>query len=66
MPDISTIIKSRRLRDCIMYGLIFVPEKAYIRLFNRAVVGKWPNLRNPQGYTWKRVHISYTWKMEKI
>ena len=53
MPDIRNIIKNRKIREKIMYGLSFLPDKAYVSLFYRAVVGRWPNLKNPQGFTEK-------------
>ena len=60
MPDIRTIIKSRKLRGKIMYGLKFLPDSIYVSLFYRAVTGKWPNLKNPKGYNeklqWIKLH----------
>ena len=53
MGDIRNIVKSRQLRDMIMYGLSVLPDRAYISLFYRAIIGKWPNLKNPTGYNEK-------------
>ena len=60
MPDIRTVIKSRNLRTKIMYGLSFLPDSWYVSLFYRAVIGRWPNLKDPKGYNeklqWIKLH----------
>lgn len=71
--DIRNIIKSRKVRSRIMYGLSFLPDAVYVSLFYRAVTGKWPNLNNPRGYNeklqWLKLHDKkgeYTILADKI
>ena len=58
--DIRKIIKNRKIRGKIMYGLSFLPDSVYISLFYKATTGEWPNLRHPSGYNeklqWLKIH----------
>ena len=71
--DIRKVIKNRKLRGTIMYGLSFLPDEMYVSLFYKAVVGKFPNLKNPKSYTeklqWLKLHDKhpeYTKLADKI
>ena len=51
--DMRTIIKSRKIRDTLMYGLRLLPDRLYVSLFYFALNGRFPNLRNPKRFTEK-------------
>ena len=51
--DMRKIIKSRKIRGYIMYGLKFLPDPLYVSLFYFAINGKFPNIKNPKKFTEK-------------
>lgn len=61
---VKSILKSRKLRGFIMDSLRFLPDALYISLFYWAATGKWPNLKNPQGFNeklqWLKLHEDYS------
>ena len=50
----------RQLRYKIMYGLSFLPDELYIKLFYFSISGKWLNLKKPKGFNekqnWLKLH----------
>ena len=44
---------SRNVRGKLMYGLSFLPDAPYLKLFYFTTTGKRLNLKNPQGYNEK-------------
>lgn len=51
---------SRDIRGKLMYGLSFLPDELYLKIFYFATTGKRLNLKNPQGYNeklqWLKIH----------
>lgn len=51
---------SRDVRGKLMYGLSFLPDAPYLKIFYFATTGKRLNLKNPQGYNeklqWLKIH----------
>lgn len=41
------------IREKLMYGLSFLPDKIYLQLFYFATTGNFINFRNPKGYNEK-------------
>ena len=50
----------RDIRGKLMYGLSFLPDAPYLKIFYFATTGKRLNLKNPQGYNeklqWLKIH----------
>lgn len=49
MLDLRKIM-SPKIRGKLMYGLSFLPDKPYLRLFYFSTTGKFLHFRNPKGY----------------
>lgn len=64
MLTVKKILKGRELRRFIMNSLRFLPDALYVSLFYWAATGKWPNLKNPQGFNeklqWLKLHEDYS------
>ena len=64
MLTVKKILKGRALRRFIMNSLRFLPDALYVSLFYWAATGKWPNLKNPQGFNeklqWLKLHEDYS------
>lgn len=54
----------RNMREKLMYGLRFLPDEPYIRLFYWAATGRHLNLKNPTGFNeklnWLKLHGNYS------
>ena len=55
-----------------MYGLSFLPDELYVKLFYFSISGKWMNLKNPKGFNekqnWLKIHdrhLEYTDLVDK-
>ncbi len=66
-------IFSRSVRGKIMYGLSFLPDKLYLRIFYFFTTGKMINFRNPKGFNeklqWLKVndrHPEYSKLVDKL
>lgn len=53
-------ILPRNIRGKMMYGLSFLPDELYVKLFYFSVSGKWMDLKNPKGFNekqnWLKIH----------
>lgn len=52
MFDLKKIL-GRNIREKLMYGLSFLPDKMYLQIFYFATTGKFINFKNPKGYNEK-------------
>lgn len=59
MIDLKRIL-SPGVRRNLMYGLFFLPDELYIKLFYFSISGKWMDLKNPKGFNekqnWLKLH----------
>ena len=53
-------ILPRNIRGKLMYGLSFLPDEPYVKLFYFSVSGQWMDLKNPKGFNekqnWLKIH----------
>lgn len=59
MMDLKKIL-SPSIRRNLMYGLSFIPDELYVKLFYFSISGKWMDLKNPKGFNekqnWLKLH----------
>ena len=59
MIDLKKIL-SPSVRGKLMYGLSFLPDELYVKLFYFSISGKWMDLRHPKGFNekqnWLKLH----------
>ena len=71
MIDLKRVL-SPSVRRNLMYGLWFLPDELYVKLFYFSISGKWMDLKNPKGFNekqnWLKLHDKhpeYTYLVDK-